>query len=105
MRDICKWHVEEFAYLVAKLKATSEGDGNMLERTTLVYVHEHAEANDHKNNGLSVIVAGGKSLRAGTHTRTTGTISDLYLAVANQGMKAGLKEFPMAKREIPDLYS
>src|SRR5712671_5364666 len=30
LRDICRWHVEEFAYLVGKLKATPEGDGNLL---------------------------------------------------------------------------
>ena len=29
LRDICRWHVEEFAYLLAKLKATPEGDGNI----------------------------------------------------------------------------
>ena len=45
LRDICKWHVEEFAYLVAKLKAIPEGDGNVFDRTCLIYVHEHAEAN------------------------------------------------------------
>ena len=58
MRDICKWHVEEFAWLLGKLKSTPEGAGNMLDNTSLIFVHEHAEANDHKNNGLSMIVAG-----------------------------------------------
>ena len=32
MRDICRWHVEEFAYLIGKLKSTPEGDGNVLDR-------------------------------------------------------------------------
>ena len=27
LRDICRWHVEEFAYLVGKLKSIPEGDG------------------------------------------------------------------------------
>src|SRR6185369_9998734 len=31
LRDICKWHVEEFAYLVGKLKATPEGSGTLLD--------------------------------------------------------------------------
>lgn len=105
LRDICKWHVEEFAYLLGKLKSTPEGDSNMLERTTVVYVHEHAEANDHKNNGLSLIVAGRSGgLRTGVHTRSTGTVGDLYLAVANKGVGAGLAGFPTAGREIPELY-
>ena len=28
MRDICRWHVEEFAYFLAKLKSIPEGDGH-----------------------------------------------------------------------------
>ncbi|MBI3684118.1 MAG: DUF1552 domain-containing protein [Acidobacteria bacterium] len=106
MRDICRWHVEEFAWLLGRLKATPEGDGTLLDRTTLVYVHEHAEANDHKNNGLSVIVAGhAGNLLTGRHTRTTGTIGDLYRAVANKAMNADLKSFPISSRELPDLFA
>jgi len=105
MRDVCRWHVEEFAYLLGKMKATPEGDGNVLDRTSIVFIHEHAEANDHKNNGLSVIVAGhaGK-LQTGLHTRTTGTIGDLYLAVANKAMGTGLKNFPSGSREISGIF-
>ena len=33
MRDICRWHVEEFAYLLGKLKAMPEGDGTLLDHT------------------------------------------------------------------------
>src|SRR5213594_601426 len=43
MRDICRWHVEEFAYLLGRMKSTAEGDGNLLDRTALIYIHEHAE--------------------------------------------------------------
>lgn len=106
LRDICKWHVEEFAYLLGKLKSTPEGDSNVLERTAIVYVHEHAEANDHKNNGLSLIVAGhAGGLKTGVHTRSTGTVGDLYLGVANKTVGAGLKEFPSATKEISEIYS
>jgi hypothetical protein len=105
LRDICRWHAEEFAYLLGRLKATPEGDGNLLQRTSLVYIHEHAEANDHKNSGLSVIVAGGAGrLKTAMHTRTTGTIGDLYLAVANKAMDAKLEGFPTSGRELTDLF-
>jgi Protein of unknown function (DUF1552) len=107
MRDICRWHVEEFAYLLGRLKSTPEGDGNLLDRTTLIYIHEHAEANDHKNNGLSVIVAGhaGK-LKTGQHTRTTGTVGDLYMTVADRVMDTGMKNFPSSEnRELTWLFA
>src|SRR5207302_9297881 len=61
LRDICRWHVQEFAYLVAKLKSIPEGDGTLLDHTCLIYTHEHAEANPHKNDGMAVIVAGHRS--------------------------------------------
>jgi Protein of unknown function (DUF1552) len=104
MRDICRWHVEEFAYLMSRLKSIPEGDGTLLDHCCLVYVHEHAEANEHKNNGLSVILAGhaGK-LKTGVHTRTTGTVADLYLTVANDVMGTGLKGFPTAARTFHDI--
>jgi hypothetical protein len=105
MRDICRWHIEEFAYLLGRMKSTAEGDGNLLDRTALIYIHEHAEANDHKNNGLSLIVAGhAGGLQTGVHTRTTGTTADLYLAVANGAMDAKLTAFPSATRPLSGLY-
>lgn len=106
LRDICRWHVEEFAYFLNKLKATPEGDKSLLDRTVVAYVHEHAEANDHKNNGMSLIVAGhAGGLKTGTHTRTTGTVADLYLAIANKAMCTDLKSFPSARKELSGVFA
>ncbi|MCC6538321.1 MAG: DUF1552 domain-containing protein [Bryobacterales bacterium] len=101
LRDICRWHVEEFAYLIGRLKATPEGAGTLLDNTALLFVHEHAEANAHKNNNLAVILAGhaGK-LRGGLHTRTTGTLGDLYLTVAEEALGARIGGFPTADRKL-----
>ena len=40
------------------LKAIPEGDGTLLDNTATVFVHEHAEADPHKCNGLAMLVAG-----------------------------------------------
>lgn len=104
LRDICKWHVEEFAYLLAKLKSVPEGDGTMLDHCCLVYAHEHAEADSHKNNGLAMIVAGhAGGLVTGTHSKVTGTVGDLFLTLANQVMKANVKSFPTAEKYLKDV--
>jgi hypothetical protein len=101
LRDICRWHVEEFAYLVSKLESTPEGDGTLFDHTTLVYVHEHAEANPHKNSGLAMIVAGGSpKVAKGSHTRVTGTVGDVYMTVADEVVGAGIKKFPTATKKI-----
>jgi hypothetical protein len=101
LRDICRWHVEEFAYLVGRMKATPEGEGTLLDHTCLLFVHEHAEANIHKNNNLAVIVAGhAGNLKTGLHTRTTGTLGDLYVTLGDEAVGARLGAFPTFERKL-----
>jgi hypothetical protein len=98
--------IEEFAYFLGRLKSVPEGNGTLLDRCAVLLVHEHAEANDHKNNGLSVILAGhAKGLKTGLHTRTTGTTGDLYLTLANDVMGAGLERFPTAERKLTEILA
>src|SRR4051812_1181476 len=100
MRDITRWHVEEFVYMLQGLKAIPEGDGNLLDHTTCVMVHEHAEANAHKCNGLAVLVAGG-GIKGGTHTKTHNSFGDIYLTIAEEILKTKLgKEFPTAEEKM-----
>ncbi len=106
LRDICRWHVEEFAYLVSKLESIPEGDGSLFDHTTIIYTHEHAEANPHKNSGLAMIVAGGsKKLARGAHTRVTGTVADVYVTVADEVVGAGIGKFPTASRKMGALLT
>jgi hypothetical protein len=106
LRDICRWHVEEFAYLTAKLKSIPEGAGTLLDNTVLVFVHEHAEAGPHKNNGMIALVAGSRDkLTLGRHTRVGGTIGDLYLTVADRVLDAGLERFPTASRLLTEILA
>ena len=104
MRDINRWHVEEFAYLVAKLKSMPEGDGTVLDNTLLLMVHEHAEANAHKNSGLALILAGrAGGVKTGRHTRLPGTVGDLYLTLASEVLKTNVSEFPTAVRKLNEI--
>jgi hypothetical protein len=101
LRDICRWHVEEFAYLISKLESVREGDGTLYDHTALIYVHEHAEANPHKNNGLAMIVAGGSpKLSHGSYTKVEGTIGDAYVTVADEVVGAGIGKFPTATKKL-----
>jgi hypothetical protein len=106
LRDICRWHVEEFAYFLTRLKSIPEGEGTLLDHCCLVYVHEHAEANPHKNHGLGLIVAGHAGrLATGLHSRMTGTFGDLYLTLADEVMNAGLGKFPTATKKLNELLA
>ncbi len=106
LRDICRWHVEEFAYLISKLESVPEGDGTLFDHTALIYVHEHAEANPHKNSGLAMIVAGGSpKVAKGSHTCIHGTVGDVYLTVADDVVGAGIGKFPTATKKIGEILT
>jgi hypothetical protein len=104
LRDICRWHTEEFAYLVAKLKSIPEGSGTLLDNVVLLFVHEHAEAGVHKNTGGIALVAGSKDkLALGRHIKILGTIGDLYLTIADDVLNAGLDKLPTSTRRLTEI--
>ena len=89
---------------MAKLKSIPEGEGTLLDNTCVLFIHEHAEANAHKNNGLAVIAAGhAGGLKTGMHTKMTGTVGDLYLTVADELLNAQLASFPTADKKLSDV--
>jgi hypothetical protein len=104
MRDICRWHIEEFAYFLAKLKSIPEGEGTLLDHTCALFVHEHAECNSHKNAGLAMIAAGhAGGMKTGCHTRVTGTIGDLYWTLAEEAVGAKIQRFPTGNKKLSQI--
>jgi hypothetical protein len=97
MRDIAR-HVEEFVS-AAKPKPT-RSRRHAVDHCCLLFVHEHAEANEHKNNGPADRCRHANKMRTGTHTETTGVIGDLFLAVADDVFGVPMKEFPSANRKL-----
>jgi hypothetical protein len=91
---------------MAKLKSIPEGDGTLLDNCCLLYLHEHAEANIHKNNGMIAIVAGhANRMVTGTHTKTTSTMGELYLAVGNDVLGTRMDSFPTASRKMTGIVA
>lgn len=106
LRDICRWHVEEFAYLVSKLKSIPEGAGTLLDNSLLVFVHEHAEANLHKASGMISVLAGSRDrLVHGRHTRVAGNVGDFYQTLTDGVLNAGLGTLPTATKKLPGILS
>ncbi len=61
-------HMELFAGFLAKLKATPDGDGTLLDHSIIVYGSGLSDGNRHTHEDLPVVVAGrGGNFRAGTH--------------------------------------
>ena len=89
--------------MLQKMRSIPEGDGNVLDHTACVYVHEHAEANPHKCNGLAILVAGG-GMKTGMHTKSHNSIGDVYLTITEEVLKTPLgKDFPTAEEKMSAL--
>jgi hypothetical protein len=63
------FHVSLFAYFLEKLKATPDGDGNLLDHSALLYGSGMSDADRHDHQNLPIIVAGGKARKGGRHVR------------------------------------
>jgi hypothetical protein len=63
------YHLEQFAYLVGKMKNTQDGDGSLLDHTALVYGSGLADSNRHEHTNLPTLVLGnaGGRIRTGRH--------------------------------------
>lgn len=91
IRDINRFHMRQFAYLLGKLKSMPEGDGTVLDHTMLLYGAALADGNRHEHENLPLILAGrgGGSIRPGRHLRYTSEtpMCNLLLTMMN---KAGV---------------
>jgi hypothetical protein len=56
-----KWRAEQHAYLLQRLRDTKEGDGNMLDRTVVLWRSSHPHAS-HSTKNYPIHLAGGNQL-------------------------------------------
>jgi hypothetical protein len=82
------YHVTQLKYLLDKLKATPDGDGNLLDHSIIIYGSGIADGNNHDHDPLPVALMGGGSgrLEGGRHIRVpAGTpLANLHAAVLNK---------------------
>jgi hypothetical protein len=69
LTKINTYHVELVAHLLAKLKATPDGDGNLLDHSLILYGSGMSNSNVHNHAPLPVFVAGGAAgrMKGGRH--------------------------------------
>jgi Protein of unknown function (DUF1552) len=56
--QINTWYAEQFAYLVAAMKAVPEGDGTMLDNTVIMWCNELGVGNSHTRRDMPFVLAG-----------------------------------------------
>jgi hypothetical protein len=64
-------HVELFSYFLDRLKATPDGDGNLLDHSLVLYGSAMSNSNVHNHGPLPVFVAGGAAgrIKGGRHIK------------------------------------
>lgn len=88
LTQIDRFHVEQFAYVVEKLKSLRDGDGTLLDRTTLVMGSGISDGDSHNYADLQVLLAGGAMKRGHFHFAGKKPLADLWLTLAH---RAGVK--------------
>lgn len=69
IRQINRFHMEQFAYLLTKLKSIPEGNGNLLDYCMIAYGSGLGDGNRHNHDDLPMLLAGhgGGTIDPGRH--------------------------------------
>lgn len=107
-----QFHMQQFAYLVGRLKEIQEGEGTLLDHSILLGGSNLFDGDKHQADEMPLVLAGsgGGKLQTGRiinlmdqpaeHRRACG----LYLTLMNH-MGIGLKRFGDSNRMLPELLS
>ena len=86
------FHIEQFAYVIGKLKESREGEASILDRSMIVYGSGIGDGNRHNHDDLPVLLAGkgGGTIRSGRHVKYASRtpLNNLYASMLDR-MGAG----------------
>ncbi|MDF9797488.1 hypothetical protein OKW21_002751 [Catalinimonas alkaloidigena] len=84
---INRWHVEQYAYFLNKLKSIPEGDGNMLDNSMVLLGSGIRDGNRHSPYNLPVLLAGkgGGAIKTGQNLKfkEETPLANLYQSMLN----------------------
>jgi hypothetical protein len=88
IRDINRFHVEVFAYILGRLRTITEGEGTLLDRSMIVYGSGIRDGNAHNHEDLPILLAGkgNGTIRPGRHVRYPAEtpLTNLYLSMLDR---------------------
>ncbi len=91
IENVCKinkFHVEQYAYLLGKLKAVKEGEGTLLDNSMIVYGSGIEDGSMHTHTAVPTLLAGkgGGSVKTGRHVRypKETPLNNLWLALLDR---------------------
>jgi hypothetical protein len=104
---INRFHVSLFAEFLAKLQATPEGDGTLLDHSLLLYGSGMGNPNVHDHDNLPILVAGGAAgrMRGGRHLRFArpAPLANLHLTLLDK-VGVQLESFGDSRGKVDELF-
>lgn len=63
------WHVDQFGYMLDRMKSIREGEGTLLDNSLLLFGSSMRDGNGHRPQNLPLVLAGGKGggIKTGQH--------------------------------------
>ena len=95
LKIINRFHIEQFAYLLSKLKSIKEGSGSLLDSAMIVYGSGISDGDRHNHDDLPIIMAGkgGGTIKPGRHLKVDPQpLNNLYLSLLDR-VGASLERF------------
>ena len=107
MSKINRYHVQLFSEFLEKLKATPEGDSNLLENSLIMYGSGMGNPNVHDHTQLPIVVAGGAAggMQGGRHIRydKATPLANLHLTLLDK-VGVDLERFGDSNGQITELF-
>jgi hypothetical protein len=88
------YHVELFGKFLAKLRATPDGDGTLLDHSTILFGSGMSESNTHSRLDIPTLIVGGKGNRHIQVTKET-PFANLLLGIGNK-FGANMEKFGLS---------
>jgi hypothetical protein len=85
---INRWHVEQFAYMLDKMRAIREGDATLLDNSMLLFGSCMRDGNQHNPRNLPLVLAGkaGGTIKGGRHLvhKKNSPLCNLYVSMLDR---------------------
>ena len=108
IRAINRFHVEQYAYLLGRLKAVPEGAGTLLDHCMVVYGSGISDGNSHSHHDLPILLAGkgNGTLKSGRHVLLPKEtpLTNLHLSMLDR-MGVPVESFGDSTGRLTDLDS
>jgi len=83
---INRWHVEQFATMLRKLKSIPEGTGTLLDNCMVLFGSSMSDGNRHDPDNLPILLGGraGGTIDSGQHLQADVPLCNLYLSMLDR---------------------